>query len=180
MENLNGWGQASDWADSAQAGYPKIAVIGCGNPTRSDDGAGPAVVRALASRSTGHDVRLLDAGTDGLAVMFAARGCDTLLIVDACCSGAPAGAVFEVSGADLEQHYLPSLTIHDFRWSHALHAGRVLFRDAFPSDVVVLLIEAQSLEFGLDLSEVVAASVAAVTRRIEQLLCARRHKPITS
>ena len=62
-----------------------IAVIGCGNPNRSDDGAGPAVIRALRESAAGlarTDVRLFDAGTDGMAVMFAARGCSTLILID--------------------------------------------------------------------------------------------------
>jgi hypothetical protein len=61
-----------------------IAVIGCGNSNRCDDGAGPEVMRALIQRRADCDspsVQLLDAGTDGMAVMFAARGCRSLIVV---------------------------------------------------------------------------------------------------
>ena len=146
------------------------AVIGCGNPARSDDGVGPQVIRALAQAELGPRIRLLDAGTDGMAVMFAARGCASLIIVDACRSGAAAGAVFEVPGHELARSYAPALTTHDFRWNHALHAGRMIFRDSFPTDVRVLLIEAQSLDFGLGLSAPVAAPAPLVARRIENML----------
>src|SRR6516164_2631138 len=129
-----------------------IVVIGCGNPNRSDDGVGPEVVRALRARGERDGVRLLDAGTDGMAVIFAARGCRTLIIVDACRSGSETGAVFEVPGAELEQQYQPSLNLHDFRWDHALHAGRMLLRDDFPADVTVLLVEAESIDSGVGLS----------------------------
>src|SRR5271154_5638649 len=102
-----------------------IAVIGCGNTNRCDDGVGAAVLRSLAERGLGDDagVKLLDAGTDGMAVMFAARGCHSLIVIDACRSGSEAGAVFEVPGAELAQRSNPSFTTHDFRWDHALHAG---------------------------------------------------------
>ncbi len=67
---------------------PMIAVVCCGNPNRSDDGAGPHIFRLLRERCRfwprHHDIRLLDAGTDGMAVMFAARDCDSLIVVDAC------------------------------------------------------------------------------------------------
>ncbi|WP_244500136.1 hydrogenase maturation protease [Methyloceanibacter superfactus] len=79
-----------------------IAVIACGNANRRDDGAGPEVMRALKAGTLGGkgpDVRLLDAGTDGMAVMFAARGCRSLIVIDACRSGSEPGAVFEVPGA---------------------------------------------------------------------------------
>src|SRR5689334_8840650 len=82
---------------------PMIAVIGCGNASRGDDAAGPDVLRSLRVRGKCRDARvhLLDAGTDGMAVMFAARGCDSLIIIDACRSGSEPGALFEVPGTEL-------------------------------------------------------------------------------
>jgi hydrogenase maturation protease len=153
-----------------------IAVIGCGNPNRSDDGVGPEVLRLLAEdASSGHDeqVRLLDAGTDGMAVMFAARGCSALIVVDACRSGAECGAVFEVPGTELEAEPRDSLNLHDFRWDNALFAGRKIFREDFPADVTVFLIEAGSVELGIGLSDAVAASARKVAGRIRELIAER-------
>jgi hydrogenase maturation protease len=151
---------------------PPAAIIGCGNPNRGDDGAGPAVVRALAARGVGRGlgVRLLDAGTDGMGVMFAARGCRRLAIVDACRSGAQPGAVFEVPGEELAQPHARALTLHDFRWDHALHAGRRMFAEDFPRDVKVFLIEAQSLELGVGLTPCVAQAADRVAQRLETWL----------
>lgn len=153
-----------------------IAVIGCGNTNRSDDGVGPAVVRRLAARALARtrDVRLLDAGTDGLAVMFAARGCRSLIVIDACRSGSDPGAVFELPGAELAASSPPSFTTHDFRWAHALHAGRRVLRDDFPDDVVVLLVEAADTGLGIALSPLVAAAADRVADRIEALVVERR------
>jgi hydrogenase maturation protease len=148
-----------------------VAVIGCGNSTRSDDGVGPQVVQILSTRLSGESrIRLLDAGTDGMAVMFAARGCRSLVIIDACRTGSAPGAVFEVPGAELEQRQPPSLTLHDFRWDHALFAGRRMYGAAFPTDVTVLLVEADSTAFGIGLSPAVAAAAEKVADRVEQLL----------
>jgi hydrogenase maturation protease len=148
-----------------------IAVIGCGNPNRSDDGVGPEIVRLLKARGAGGTgVSLLDAGTDGMAVIYAARGCRTLIIIDACRSGSAPGAVFEVPGAELEQKYEPSLNLHDFRWDHALFAGRKMLRDDFPADVTVLLIEAETTDFGISLSPAVCAAAEKVVDRVEALI----------
>lgn len=149
-----------------------IAVVACGNPNRSDDGAGLAVLQLLRARDLDQEsgVRLLDAGTDGMAATFAARGCRTLVIVDACQSDSEPGAIFEVPGGELTQRYQPGLNLHDFRWDHALVAGKAIFRDAFPDDVVVFLIEAQQLGLGLSLSEAVSGAVSKVADRIEQLV----------
>lgn len=153
-----------------------IAVVGCGNQNRLDDGAGIEVLRLLEARGVGanpRNVRLLAAGTDGMATMFAARGCRTLIVVDACRSGSPPGAVFQVPGSELELRYETSLNLHDFRWDHALFAGRKIFREDFPADVVVLLIEVQTVELGIGLSPAVSAAVAKVTDRIGVLIDAR-------
>ena len=151
-----------------------IAVIGCGNANRSDDGAGPRVIGLLRARRSIHrDVRLLDAGTDGMAVMFAARGCQTLIVADACQSGSPPGAVFELPGAEAEQRYTPALNLHDFRWDHALYAGRKMFRDAFPADVTVMLVEAETVDFGVELSPSVSAAVEIMADKIERMIRSR-------
>jgi len=148
------------------------AVIGCGNPNRSDDGVGPDVVRRLA-RCAGPRLKLLDAGTDGMTVMFAARGCTSLVIVDACTSGGEPGTMYELPAHAFEVPHRRGFTLHDFRWDHALYAGRTMFAAAFPTDVTVLLIEASSVAFGLGLSSEVTAAAAKAVARIEQLLVQR-------
>ncbi|RUX01396.1 hydrogenase maturation protease [Mesorhizobium sp. M8A.F.Ca.ET.059.01.1.1] len=148
-----------------------IIVIGCGNMNRQDDGVGIEVIRALRQRDLeGPEVKLLDAGTDGMSVMFAARGCTTLIVVDASKTGVTPGAIHEVPGAVLERPYVPGLNLHDFRWDAALYAGRQIFREEFPKDVTVFLIEAAELGFGVGLSDDVAASARQVSRRVEVLI----------
>jgi hydrogenase maturation protease len=149
-----------------------MVVIGCGNLNRADDGAGVAVARRLAAqgRDNGASVRIFDAGTSGMEILFSARGATRLVIVDACASGSEPGAVFEVPGAELESERAPSLTLHDFRWDHALYAGRRMYGDAFPRDVTVFLIEAKSLDFGLELSPEVLRAADLVTARIGALI----------
>ena len=161
------------------ADVAEIAVVGCGNLVRSDDGVGPHVVRLLRNRFPDRDarVRLLDAGTDGMAVMLAARGCRTLIVVDAARSGATPGAVFEVPGAELENAGSPSLSLHEFRWDHALFAGRRMYGAAFPTDVTVLLVEVESTAYGTELSASVAAAAATVADRVEHLVHARLAQP---
>jgi hydrogenase maturation protease len=159
---------------------PIIAVVGCGNPNRQDDGVGHQVIQSLKGKQFDRvSVRLLDAGTDGMAVMFSARGCSSLIVVDAAHTGVEAGAIYEVPGAELERPYKHGLNLHDFRWDAALHAGRQIFRDAFPSDVTVFLIEAAELGFGVGLTPAVSRAADKVACRIEALIEKRRSKDVT-
>lgn len=145
-------------------------IIGCGNANRSDDAVGVYVAQALSGQlahQAAH-VRVFNAGTAGMEVMFQARGASALVIVDACHSGHPPGSIFRVPGAELEQTYTPGLNLHDFRWDHALMAGRKIFRDDFPQAVTVFLIEAGSLELGCELTEPVRRAAHRVMEDIFQ------------
>lgn len=158
-----------------------LAVIGCGNLNRKDDAVGVVVARRLAERLRLHPVpgvRAFDCGTGGMEVMFAARGCDALLILDASKSGAEPGAIYEVPGAELESAHEPAYTLHDFRWDHALMAGRRIFREQFPKEVQVWLVEAADTSLGLELTPKVAEAAEALYQRVLAFVAdyaARRH-----
>jgi hydrogenase maturation protease len=149
-----------------------LAVIGCGNLNRSDDGAGVVVAQRLLALPLppNASVKIFDAGTSGMDVLFQARGARKLVIVDASSSGSEPGAIFEVPGKELENRTAPTYTLHDFRWDHALYAGRRIWGDDFPTDVTVFLIEAATLGYGLDLSPQVLQAADVVTARIEALI----------
>ena len=148
---------------------PLLVVIGCGNLNRSDDGAGVRVIHQLRSDFGGSlpaGVKLFDAGTGGMEVMFQARGARQLIVVDACRSGSEAGAIFRLPGSEIDTAHQPAYSLHDFRWDHAVHAGRRIFGDAFPNDLTVFLIEAGSLDFGTELTAPVSRAVGRVCGHI--------------
>ncbi len=117
-------------------------------------------------------VRVIDAGTSGVETMLEAAGSRALIYVDACISGAEPGSVMELSGDQLANARHSGVSLHDFRWDHALQLGRELFRESFPDDVTVYLIEAESVDFGTELSPSVAAAVDAVVQSICLRICA--------
>jgi hydrogenase maturation protease len=150
-----------------------LTVIGCGNGSRCDDGAGVYVAQALLAHLRAHpraDVRVFDAGTGGVDVILQARGARRLILVDAARTGAPAGEIFRVPGAELATDHVPGLSLHDFRWDHALAVGRRMFRDDFPREVTVYLIEAQELGFGLELSAPVRAAADRVIGELRDVI----------
>lgn len=144
-------------------------VIGCGNLLRSDDGVGCQVVRQLQQTlpaAARQRMRLLDAGTDGIAVLYAARGARSLTLIDACRGLGRAGDIFEVPATAIDNAPPDGLNPHALRWDHAIHAARQILRDQFPDDALVYLIEAAQLAPGLALSAPVAAAAQDVARRI--------------
>lgn len=153
-----------------------LSIIGCGNSNCSDDGVGVYVVQQLEKKlgnSIDSDaVRIYDAGTAGMEVMFQARGSNALIIIDANKSGSEPGSVFEVPGEVLANCHQPSFGLHDFRWDHALYAGKQIYKEDFPQDIQVFLIEAEKLELGLSLSDVVKAAADRVVDKIVARLTA--------
>lgn len=148
-----------------------LVIIGCGNLNRSDDGIGVRVVQALQQRWQGRPpvgVQLFDAGTGGMEVMFRARGAGALVIVDACRSGAEPGAVFRLPGSEIDSAHQPGYSLHDFRWDHAIYAGRRIYGADFPDELTVYLVEAGSLALGTALTPCVARALAPVSSQIVQ------------
>ena len=152
-----------------------LTIIGCGNLNRSDDGVGVTIAQHLQTALTENpvpDVRVFDCGTAGIDVMFQARGSRELIIIDASQTGSEPGTVYEVPGEVLANLPDRTYTLHDFRWDHAIAAGHKIFREDFPEHVTVYLIEAQTLDFGWDLSFPVEAAAEkvfqAIATRIKQ------------
>jgi hydrogenase maturation protease len=152
-----------------------LIVIGCGNPARSDDGAGVEVVHRLLARlgANNDTLRLIDAGTSGMDVMYQVRGAKRVIIVDSCRSGSEPGAVFRLPASEAQTRGEHGFSLHGLRWDHALYAGSRMFGEDFLRDTEVFLIEAQSLDFGIGLSAAVEQAVERVIGEIEIVVKAR-------
>lgn len=149
-----------------------LVVIGCGNPARRDDGVGTEVVKRLARLhpETDASLRLIDAGTSGMEVMFQVRGANRAVIVDACRSGGEPGAVYRLPAREAATPVEHGYSMHGLRWDHALHAAQKMHGDDVLDRIEVFLVEAADLGFGLELSEAAERGVALVVERIGELL----------
>ncbi len=146
-----------------------IAIIGCGNTNREDDGVGVYVAQRLLElqvERAWNGVTVYDAGTSGMDIMFKARGCESLIVIDANQSGSEPGNIYEVPGSELENVPEPSYNLHDFRWDHALYAGKKIYKEEFPEDVIAYLIEVKSTSMGIGLSPEVQKSGDRVIEKI--------------
>ncbi|MCC6136351.1 MAG: hydrogenase maturation protease [Candidatus Contendobacter sp.] len=140
-----------------------------GNPLHGDDGVGPRIAERLRQGYLPVDVRVVDAGSDGLALTTLLADCAAAVLVDAERSSGPAGQI-AVLRLDPAQWPEP-----DPRCSHsadlgfALCAAHVESGDLPPIHLVTVTVS-DFTPFRIGLSPVVARAVPLAVAAIARLL----------
>jgi len=138
----------------------RIVILGCGNPTRGDDGVGPLLIRRLWERGLPPNVKLVDGGTSGIDVVFHMEGADRVIIVDACLTGEKPGTILRVPSSEVEE--LPSREethLHSIKWFHAIAIGKYLLGDRFPRSIDIFLVEGRNFNLGDEISQEVLEAI---------------------
>ena len=135
-----------------------ILVLGIGNVLLSDEGAGVRALECLQDTHLLPDcVQVLDGGTMGLDLLPYIERASSLLILDAVRTGRPPGSLVRLEGSEIPAVLALKLSVHQVGLQELLAAS--LFRQTLPSRIVLLGIEPTVIDWGLDLSVPVAASL---------------------
>jgi hydrogenase maturation protease len=150
--------------DSVTGRRRRWIVLGIGNPDRGDDAAGRAVVRLLRGAPP-DGVEIVEQDGEATALLAQLDGAAAAFVVDACASGAPAGAVqrFDVGRGPLPRAAF-GLSTHGFGLAEAIELARALGQ--LPQKCVVYAIEGGRFEAGAPLSPPVAAAVVALAEQL--------------
>lgn len=141
----------------------RVAVVAVGNEYRSDDGIGPTVAREIADLDLpGVVVTVCDGEPTGL--LEAWTGAQLAVVVDAVrYEPADPGRIRRTT-VDAASGGAHPMSSHALGIADALLLGRALGR--VPREVVVVAVEAASLDLGVGLSAPVAAAVPHVVRTV--------------
>ena len=141
-----------------------LLVVGLGNAWRGDDGAGPAVARAL-----GDDPRVVVHEGEPIGLLEAWAGAEEVILVDAVSSAAPAGTVHRLNplAAPLSAALARGST-HAFGLADTLELARTLER--LPPRLTVYGIEGERFSAGDELSPAVGAAVETVLLELRERL----------
>ena len=137
-----------------------VLLLAIGNPLMADDGAGQEILSRLESDSKrwGHDVELVDGGTQGLALLGKFEKRKAVVFLDAVRLGYKAGAVHVLNGKDiLELGCRPSNSAHEGSAPEILRALQLLGET--PAEVTLIGIEPERIETGMGLSSTVRNSL---------------------
>jgi hydrogenase maturation protease len=146
---------------------PMIVLAGVGSPYRRDDGVGPQVVARVVAATTLH-VHDIGPIADPLDLLGLWDGADLAVVVDATCTGVPAGTVRCVDLGGQEEPAVGVVSSHGIGLAGALRLAAVLERA--PRRVVAVGVEGADFGRGVGLTPSVEAAVGEAARTIVELI----------
>ncbi len=142
-----------------------LLILGLGNVLCADDGLGVAAVELLRQRfETPDDVRVVDGGTLGLALLEQFRATDDVVLVDAIQTGDPPGSFVRLEGDDVGPAVRNRLSCHQVGVAELLDALRWL--DAYPKRVVLLGLVPEMLDVRVARSDTVERQMPRLVEAI--------------
>lgn len=136
----------------------KTAIMGFGNPCRSDDGVAIYVIDELR-KVIGEEhetITLFDMGTSAFEVLFQLKGHSRIIIVDAVINtGEIAGTLYKLPASEINAQINddPMVFLHSLKWDQALSYSKKILREEYPEDIQVYLIAVDNLKLDINLSE---------------------------
>lgn len=99
----------------------KVTVLGIGNILMSDDGFGIHFVRWFSKRyHATDDVRIIDGGTLGYALIDIICSCDHLIVVDALKVEDKPGSIYRFTKEEMELNMPPPTSAHEVTFPDVL------------------------------------------------------------
>jgi len=148
----------------------KTAIMGFGNPVRSDDAVGIYVINQLREKlPASEDISIFDMGTAAFEVLFGLKGHDKIILADAVLnSNEPVGTLFKVPAEEVMKAPQddPLVFLHGMKWDQALSYTKKILQDDYPGDIQVYLIAIENTKLEVDLSNVVREAGDKVVQHI--------------
>ena len=148
---------------SETAARASILIVGVGNRSRSDDGAGSVIARAVR-RARLPGVEAIEVGGDVSRLLDACEGRDAVVVVDAARSGAPPGTVHRLDAATVATLRRHGTSSHGFGVAEAVALANATGR--LPARFEVVAIEGGTFAVGTRRTPVVARACREVVREI--------------
>jgi hydrogenase maturation protease len=137
----------------------RTAIMGFGNPVRSDDAIGIYVIEQLkALLDDDEDISIFDMGTGAFEVLFGLKGHQRIILVDGVINSNEAvGTLFKVPAEEVlaAPEDDPMVFLHSIKWNQALSYAKKILREEYPEDIQVYLIAIENTKLEIELSDIV-------------------------
>ena len=134
----------------------RTAIMGFGNPVRSDDGLGIYVVKKLKEIiGESETISIFDMGTNAFEILFGLKGHQKIILVDAVLNtNEPIGTMYKVPANEVlsAPENDPMVFLHGMKWNQALSYAKKILVDEYPDDIQVYLVAIQETKYNMELS----------------------------
>ncbi len=146
----------------------RIVIVGLGNILLSDEGVGVRIIEELRKLNLPENVKIYEGGVLGLFILNFFKDADKAIVVDAVRAGGKPGDIYcfsieEVLNSD--DHSKRIISLHDLDFVYALKMCKGILD--LPEDIIVVGIEPEKIEEGLELS---ASVKKAIPKAIDLIL----------
>ncbi len=153
--------------DEKSCGTKRTLVLGLGNILLKDEGVGVHVAQKLQQMALPYNVEVIDGGTASLDILLTKRSIEKLVVIDALRAGKEAGTIYKArlkldEFDKLEQIFSNEtrISLHQMSIIDALTAVR---RTGYaPKEVVIIGVEPEVVEWGLELTDKVKQKVSEI------------------
>ncbi|MBU0752218.1 MAG: HyaD/HybD family hydrogenase maturation endopeptidase [Gammaproteobacteria bacterium] len=143
----------------------KTVVLGIGNLIMQDEGVGVRVIEALErDHPMPAGVTLIDGGTSAMEMLDELSDLDHLIVVDAINAGKPPGTLVRIEGEEVPSFFRTRLSPHQIGLPDVL--ASLEFLGAQPKKMVILGVQPQTMELGMELTPLVAAQVPVLVDQV--------------
>ncbi len=155
-----------------EAAPRRVVILGIGNSILSDEGVGIHAAAALREHWVlPPEVEVIDGGTAGMELLEPLADADLLLVLDAVKARSAPGSLVCLAGAQVPVFFRSKLSPHQVSICDVL--ASLEFAGSAPRDLVLIGIEPESLELGLELTPAVAARLPDMVDAAVAQLAAR-------
>lgn len=145
----------------------RTLILGIGNLLLSDDGVGIHAVRLLQEKvNLDKAVQVVDGGTCGLDLMQYLEGVDRLIILDAAKPDHSPGKITRITGEKVPAYLSIKTSPHEIGLPELLFAAKLT--DIYPREVVILCVEAASLESGVTLTPSIEERLPELIQQVHE------------
>jgi len=158
----------------------KTAIMGFGNPCRSDDAVGIYVIDELKKQLHNNEhITVIDMGTGAFELLFQLKGHQKIILVDAVLNtGEKPGTLYKVPASEVMSAPQddPMVFLHSLKWDQALSYAKKIMGSDYPEDITVYLVAVDDTRLEIRLSEEVRTAGDKVAGLIMKEIPAEQQK----
>ncbi len=146
----------------------EVVALGIGNILCSDEGLGVKAIYKLMEKQWDDRIEIVDGACDGLLLLEYIERADRLLVIDAINADEQPGTIVQIEDEDVPMYTGVRLSTHQGSFQEIL--GLAKFRDKFPKKLVLLGVQPDSIEWGVDLTDTIQEKMPEIVERAEVIL----------